>query len=125
MIILLNFYELIILFCSTTAIASLGGVMQISYAGSVDAEFGLNFLFDIITICLLSGFSVFGGKGRFPVLIAGTLIYTASCYAVDFVGLGSFTAYIIRAIVIIVSVGLDIRSGQTKIKENFEKKDIM
>jgi len=121
----LSFNELLLLFCSATVISSLGGVMQVSYVGFVDAEFGLSFLFDIMAICLLSGFSVFGCKGKFPVLIAGTIIYTASCYAVDFVGLGRFTAYIIRALVIIVNIGLDIHFRNPKVKENLEKKDIM
>jgi len=109
--------ELLIIFCSSAFVASFGGIMRVAYAGSVNADFGLNFLFDILVISLISGFSVFGGKGKFPMLIIGTFMYTASCYAVDFVGLGRFTSYLIRAVIIMVSIGVDIYLRQKRSKE--------
>ncbi|OJF77098.1 MAG: hypothetical protein BKP49_02875 [Treponema sp. CETP13] len=108
--------EILLIFCSTGVIASFGGIMRVAYVDFVDASFGINFLFDILAICLISGFSFFGGKGTLPMLILGTLIYTACCYAIDFVGFGRFTSYIIRAFIIIWSIGIDIYLRQKKSK---------
>ncbi|HZK19624.1 MAG TPA: hypothetical protein VFC68_02740 [Treponemataceae bacterium] len=111
-------FELVLVLFISTAVASFGGIMQVSYTGYVDSEFGLNYLFDIIVICLISGFSIFGGKGRLPFLIIGSFVYTAFCYTVDYVGLERYIpSIIIRAVVIIICIITDIYFYQCKAKQ--------
>jgi rhamnose transport system permease protein len=53
----------LILFVMSAAVAALAGLLYAARVGSVRGDVGLGFELDIITMVLLGGVSIFGGKG--------------------------------------------------------------
>jgi ribose transport system permease protein len=65
-----QFYTFII--CGVTA--SIGGILMSSQLSFAQGEFGLGFEFKILTICVLGGISLAGGRGTLVGVFVATLI---------------------------------------------------
>lgn len=62
------------LFIMASSMAALGGVLYAARLGSVRGDAGVGFELDIITMVLLGGVSIFGGKGSMGGVILSILI---------------------------------------------------
>ena len=62
------------LFLMASSMAALGGVLYAARLGSVRGDAGVGFELDIITMVLLGGVSIFGGKGSMAGVILSILI---------------------------------------------------
>jgi D-xylose transport system permease protein len=97
------------MFCS--AMASVGGIIASSRAGSVDANTGgSNVLLYAVGAAVIGGTSLFGGKGRILDAVLGGAVVAVIINGMGLLDLASGYKYIITGAVLLLAAGIDALS---------------
>ncbi len=99
---------------STYAIAGMlsgiAGMLLTSRAISGTPQTGEGYELDAIAACVIGGFSLSGGAGKWYGIIVGALILSVMSNGLDIIGVKSFYQLIVKGTIIILAVYFDIRS---------------
>lgn len=96
---------------------AIAALLLISRGGSANSSIGPGTEFDAITACVLGGVSFIGGEGKVKGVIIGCLILGVLSNGMQLVGLGVYVQYIIKGIILMLSIGYDTYSKQAKVKK--------
>lgn len=92
------------LFVLSSLIASLAGILYAARLGSVRASTAEGFELDIITIALLGGVSIFGGKGTMPGVALSILLVLALRNGMNLLSITGNTQSTVIGVLLILSV---------------------
>jgi len=88
--------------------ASIGGIMQVSRANSVDPNTGgSNILLYAVGAAVIGGTSLFGGKGKVINAVIGGAVIAVIDNGMGLLGYGSGTKYIVTGIILLVAASVD------------------
>ncbi len=103
---------------------SLGGVLfaisaviLTSRGGSANSTIGPGTEFDAITACVLGGVSFIGGEGKVKGVIIGCLILGVLSNGMQLIGMGVYVQYIVKGIILMLSIGYDTLQKSAKVKK--------
>lgn len=85
--------------------------------GSANSSIGTSTTFDAITACVLGGVSFIGGEGKVKGVVVGCLILGVLANGMQLIGLGIYIQYIVKGIILMLSIGYDTYSKQAKVKK--------
>jgi len=105
----LSYKKLILIYGLAGALFALAGMMLAGRTDFASVELGRGLEIDAIAICLIAGFSLFGGRGNFASIFIATFLYTATIYSADFIGINQFVPRIMCGVLLLAAVSIDIR----------------
>lgn len=85
--------------------------------GSTNSSVGPGTEFNAITACVLGGVSFIGGEGKVKGIVIGCLILGVLSNGMQLIGLGIYIQYIVKGIILMLSIGYDTYSKQAKVKK--------
>lgn len=99
-------------------LVGLSALVLSSRSGSANSSLGIGVEFTAITACVLGGVSLRGGEGKpWKVLIA-TYVLGVLSNGMQFIGLGTYSQYIAKGILMLFSVGLSNNAFMIKRKKS-------
>lgn len=101
------------------AFVGLSSMILIAKVGSSQSTIGPGTEFTIITGVLLGGVSIRGGEGRLSGVVAGILIMAILSNGMQMAGLGTYSQYIAKGIIMLMAIGIDVY--QLKRREQVKK----
>ncbi|WP_428769621.1 hypothetical protein V1L52_10990 [Treponema sp. HNW] len=109
---ILSLKETMLLYGTASALFALAGMMISARAGaaSVSVFSAADFQTEVMAMCFIASFSLFGGRGNWTALAVSVLIFSAFSYASDFVGVNRFLSSGVGALIILISSAADIRT---------------
>jgi ABC-type glucose/galactose transport system, permease component len=87
----------------------IAGILEAARTGGATNNYGNMYELDAIAACVVGGWSVSGGIGIVPGVIAGVLIFSVINYGLTFIGVSPYWQLIIKGIIIVTAVAFDIR----------------
>lgn len=84
--------------------ATLAGIYVSARMGTGDANLGSNFGMDSITVCVLGGVNLFGGRGNIAGLVAATFILSGISNILNLNGVDSFYQYVFKGLILLITV---------------------
>lgn len=87
-----------------SVIAAIGGICMAARMGSGDASLGETFGMDSVTVCVLGGVSLFGGRGNIVGLIASTFILGGISNILNMMGVSSYYQYVFKGLILLITV---------------------
>lgn len=107
----------IAVFALAGVMVGLSALVLASRSGSANSSTGVGVEFTAITACVLGGVSLKGGEGKpWKVLIAAYVLGVLS-NGMQFIGLGTYSQYIAKGILMLFSVGLSNNAFMIKKKQ--------
>lgn len=91
-------------------LAGVAGMLLTSRTVSGTPQTGEGYELDAIAACVIGGFSMNGGSGKWYGIIIGALILSVLANGLDILGIKSFYQLILKGTVVILAVYLDVRS---------------
>ncbi|MGI6152711.1 MAG: ABC transporter permease [Christensenellaceae bacterium] len=85
-------------------LAGVGGIYLSARMGTGDTSLGKMFGTDSITVCVLGGVSMSGGRGNIIGLFAATFVLCMLSNILNMVGVASYYQYLLKGIILIVTV---------------------
>ncbi len=104
------------------ALYALAAVILTSRGGSSNSTIGPGTEFDAITACVLGGVSFIGGEGNVKGVVIGCLILGVLSNGMQLAGLNVYTQYIVKGIILMLSIGYDTLQKNAKVKKVTLKK---
>lgn len=101
------------------AFVGLSTMMLLSRVGSAQSTIGPGTEFTVITGVLLGGVSIRGGEGKLSGVVAGILIMAILSNGMQMAGLGTYSQYIAKGIIMLTAIGIDVY--QIKKREQAKK----
>jgi ribose transport system permease protein len=98
---------LIITYGLTGLLAGIAGLMIVGRIGGLNPDLGWNFEFTVITVVVLGGTSLFGGRGSILGSMLGALLLTMVNNGLNLIGTDPFYYDLIRGLVLISAVSID------------------
>ena len=98
-------------------IYAIAGLLLTSRGGSCNANTGVSTTFDAITACVLGGISFIGGEGKVKGVVIGCLILGVLSNGMQLIGMGIYVQFIIKGLILMLSIGYDTYSKQAKVKK--------
>jgi ribose transport system ATP-binding protein len=98
--------------CSLFAVAA--GVMLASQVGVGDANVGANYTLQSITVVVLGGASIFGGRGSFIGVLFGALLMQEIITSTAFLRLGTAWQFWLPGILVLVAAAIYSRARGTR-----------
>ena len=95
-------------------LAGIAGALFLSRLNSGSPTTGEGFEFDVITAIVVGGISVNGGSGKLSGAIAGVLIIGMLNNGLILIGMSDYWQWIIKGLVLLVAVGIDCMSKNSK-----------
>ena len=89
----------------------ISAVLLASRNGSADSTTGLGIEFTGITACVLAGTSLMGGSGKLWKVIVAVYVLGVLSNGMQLVGLGVYPQYIVKGVIMLVSIGLSSRAN--------------
>lgn len=107
----------------TGLLAGLAGLMIVGRIGGLNPDLGWNFEFTVITVVVLGGTSLFGGRGSITGSMLGALLLTMVNNGLNLIGTDPFYYDLVRGVVLVSAVSIDAlvtrmqraHSGQTAV----------
>jgi ribose/xylose/arabinose/galactoside ABC-type transport system permease subunit len=96
------------IYTTAGALAGLAGLILVIRSGSGVPSVGVGWELDSIAAIVIGGARLFGGEGSLLKAMAGVLIYQLIANIMNLVGVDPFYQGIVRALVIILAVGLSV-----------------
>ena len=91
--------------------ASIGGIMQVSRANSVDPNTGgSNILLYAVGAAVIGGTSLFGGKGKAVNAVIGGAVITVIDNGMGLMGYSSGTKYVVTGLILLIAASVDALS---------------
>ena len=107
----------LIVFGMAGALYALASIILTSRGGSANSTIGPGTEFDAITACVLGGISFIGGEGNVKGVLVGCLILGVLSNGMQLIGLGIYVQYIVKGIILMLSIGYDTLQKQAKVKK--------
>ncbi len=96
---------------------AIAALLLTSRGGSINAGMGPGTEFNAITACVLGGVSFIGGEGKVKGVVIGCLILGVLSNGMQLIGMGIYAQYIVKGIILMLSIGYDTYSKQAKVKK--------
>lgn len=96
---------------------AIAALLLTARGGSANSSIGPGTEFNAITACVLGGVSFIGGEGKVKGVVIGCLILGVLSNGMQLIGLGIYIQYIVKGIILMLSIGYDTYSKQTKVKK--------
>ncbi|MBU9739530.1 ABC transporter permease [Diplocloster agilis] len=103
----------ILAFVMCGVLTSIGALGLTSKTQSGNVTLGDNLLFDVMTICVLGGTSLTGGRGRVVGIVIGALFLQVISNIMVLMGINTYWQWVVKGIILVVVVLID----------SFSKKD--
>jgi ribose transport system permease protein len=103
-------------FVAAGILFSIGGLVNVGYLGSAQADTGLNNLLPVFATVVLGGNSLFGGIGGIRQTLVGVLLYTILQNGLDQSNLNIYMKPLIGGVILVCAVILNVYA--TKIATN-------
>jgi len=100
---------LLLIYVIAGTLYGIAGVLEAARTGGATNNYGLGYELDAIAACVVGGWSVSGGVGTVPGIVAGVLIFSVINYGLTFVEVNPNWQQIIKGAIIVSAVAVDIR----------------
>ena len=107
----------VIVFAIAGALYAIAAVVLTSRSGSANSGMGPGTEFDSITACVLGGISFIGGEGKVKGIIVGVLILGVLSNGMQLIGMGVYSQYIVKGIILMLSIGYDTIQKTARVKK--------
>lgn len=97
---------------------AIAAVILTSRGGSASSSIGPGTEFDAITACVLGGISFIGGEGKVKGVVIGCLILGVLSNGMQLIGLGVYIQFIVKGIILMLSIGYDTYQKQARVKKS-------
>lgn len=98
-------------------LGAVASIVMVARAGSANSTMGPGTEFNAITACVLGGISFIGGEGEVKGVIIGVLILGVLSNGMQLIGLGIYVQYVVKGLILLVSIGYDTYQKQAKVKK--------
>ena len=98
-------------------LGAVASIVMVARAGSANSTMGPGTEFNAITACVLGGISFIGGEGRVKGVVVGVLILGVLSNGMQLVGLGIYVQYVVKGLILLLSIGYDTYQKQAKVKK--------
>jgi ribose/xylose/arabinose/galactoside ABC-type transport system permease subunit len=99
-------------FCICGVLASLGGILDFSFIGSVEPSAGMTFTFPVFAAVIIGGASLSGGRGTILGTLCGALLLSLLVNGLTLIGVGTYAQLMFVGAITVGAVTLDRLSGQ-------------
>ena len=106
-----------IVFALGGVLFAISSVILTARGGSANSTIGPGTEFDAITACVLGGISFVGGEGNVKGVVVGCLILGVLSNGMQLVGLNVYIQFIVKGIILMLSIGYDTFQKQAKVKK--------
>ncbi len=103
-------YVVTLAFVMCGILTSIGALGLTSKTLSGNVTLGDNLLFDVMTICVLGGTSLTGGRGRIAGIVIGALFLQVISNIMVLLGINTYWQWVVKGIILVVVVLIDSRS---------------
>ncbi|MDI9489822.1 MAG: ABC transporter permease [Clostridiaceae bacterium] len=103
-------FVIILAFVLCAILSSIGALGLTSKTLSGNVTLGDNILFDVMTICVLGGTSLSGGRGRVVGVVIGALFLQVISNIMVILGVNTYLQWVVKGLILIVVVLIDSRS---------------
>ena len=93
-------------------LVGIAGIVMLGRIGSGQPSAGEGYEMDVLTGCVLGGVSLNGGKGSIVGTFGGVLAYGILNNILSWIGLGTYTKYLVQGIVFLFIVWLNTHSNR-------------
>ena len=100
----------ILAFVLSGILSTIGALGLTSKTQSGNVTLGDNLLFDVMTICVLGGTSLTGGRGRIFGIIIGALFLQTITNIMVLMGINTYWQWVVKGIILVVVVLIDSNS---------------
>lgn len=97
----------ILAFVMSGALSAVGALGLTSRTLSGNVTLGDNLLFDVMTICVLGGTSLTGGRGRVVGIVIGALFLQVISNIMVLLGVNTYWQWVVKGIILVVVVLID------------------
>ncbi len=97
----------ILAFVMSAVLSAVGALGLTSKTLSGNVTLGDNLLFDVMTICVLGGTSLTGGRGRVVGIVIGALFLQVISNIMVLLGINSYWQWVVKGIILVVVVLID------------------
>jgi ribose transport system permease protein len=97
-------------------LASLAGIYVSARMGTGDATVGKYFTLDAITVAVLGGINLFGGRGSLLGIIAAMLVLTLLNNILNLIGVMTFYQYVLKGAILLIVVSFYAIRGNSNAK---------
>ena len=94
-------------FIMSAVLSAVGALGLTSKTLSGNVTLGDNLLFDVMTICVLGGTSLTGGRGRVVGIVIGALFLQVISNIMVLLGINSYWQWVVKGIILVVVVLID------------------
>lgn len=88
----------------TSVFAVIAGVYISARMGTGDPTMGSQYSLDAITVCVLAGVNLFGGRGNIITLPAATMILCMMSNILNMIGVQSYYQYVLKGVILLITV---------------------
>ena len=98
----------------TGLMAGLGGLMYLSWLGSIATDIDPSYMLYAVAAAVIGGTSLYGGRGKALHGVLGGVVIAAVYNGIDLMGLGAAVQYMVVAVVLLLAITVDslARGGQ-------------
>ena len=107
----------VIVFALGGILFAIAAVILTARGGSANSGIGPGTEFDAITACVLGGVSFIGGEGKVKGVVIGCLILGVLSNGMQLIGMGVYVQFIVKGIILMLSIGYDTYQKQAKVKK--------
>ncbi len=100
----------ILAFVMCGILSAIGALGLTSKTLSGNVTLGDNLLFDVMTICVLGGTSLTGGRGRIAGIVIGALFLQVISNIMVLLGINSYWQWVVKGIILVIVVLIDSNS---------------
>ena len=100
-------YISILAFVICGVLSAIGALGLTSRTQSGNVSLGDELLFDVMTICVLGGTSLTGGKGRIAGIVVGALFLQVISNIMVLMGINTYWQWVVKGIILVVVVLID------------------
>ena len=100
-------YISILAFVICGVLSAIGALGLTSRTQSGNVSLGDELLFDVMTICVLGGTSLTGGKGRIAGIVIGALFLQVISNIMVLMGINTYWQWVVKGIILVVVVLID------------------
>ena len=103
-------YISILAFAMCGILTTIGALGLTSRTQSGNVSLGDELLFDVMTICVLGGTSLTGGRGRIAGIVVGALFLQVITNIMVLLGINSYWQWVVKGIILVIVVLIDSNS---------------
>lgn len=113
----------LIVFAICGLLCAIASIIMVARQGSANSTMGGDVVFNAITACVLGGISFIGGEGEVKGVVIAVLILGVLSNGMQLIGMGVYIQYVIKAIILLASIGYDTYQKQAKVKKILSSKN--